>query len=211
MLTLHYYPGACSTAAHIALEEAGARFDLSLIDLPQGGQRADSFQKLNPRGQVPVLEIDGVAITETSAILVYIGRQFPEARLLPDAPVDEARCFAIMAWISSQVDPVFRRLARPERVAKEESTRADVKQVAQELYWTKCQELDNLLEGKQWLMGSQYTVSDPLALVYYGWALRFRLPVLQLPHFTDLARRLTARPAARRALEREQHPLLKLT
>jgi glutathione S-transferase len=58
------------------------------------------------------------------------------------------------------------------------------------------------------LMGEQYTVCDPYALVYYGWAARFSLPVKELAAYTQLKDRLLQRPAVRSVLDREQSPLL---
>lgn len=209
MLTLYFFPGACSMAAHVALEETGTPYELKSINLRNGGQNGDDFRRINPHGQVPVLDVDGTLITESAAILTFLGRRFPDARLLPTDAVQEARCAALMSWISSQVDPVFRRLARPERIVADEAARSAVKEAATGAFWAKCQKIDALLTNKPWMMGTQYTVCDPYALVYYGWGARFGLPVAELTNYTALKQRLLERPAVRRVLDREQHPLLK--
>jgi glutathione S-transferase len=210
MLTLYFFPGACSMAAHVALEETGTPYERVSVNLRGGEQNGDDFRRINPHGQVPILDAEGTLIAESVAILTYIGRRFPEAQLLPTDPAEEARCLALMSWISSQVDPVFRRLARPERIVADEAARSAVKEAATGAYWAKCQEIDALLADKPWMMGAQYTVCDPYALVYYGWAVRFGLPVVELTNFTTLKRRLLVRPAVSRVLDREQHPLLKV-
>jgi glutathione S-transferase len=71
-LKLYYTPGACSLAAHIALQEAGASFEPIRIDLAAGQQRSAEYLVVNPRGRVPTLVVDGVAIDETIAILIHI-------------------------------------------------------------------------------------------------------------------------------------------
>jgi glutathione S-transferase len=209
MLTLYFFPGACSMAAHVALEETGVRYERKSIDLRAGEQTGEDFRRVNPRGQVPVLDVDGTAITESVAILTYVGRRFPDAELLPSDAAGEARCLALMTWISSQVDPVFRRMARPERIVGDEAARIAVRRDATDAYWMKCQEIDALLVDRTWMMGTQYSVCDPYVLVYYEWAARFGLPVTSLVGYTRLKTRLLERPAVRRVLEREQHPLLK--
>jgi glutathione S-transferase len=209
MLTLYFSPGACSMAAHVALEETGVQYERKSIDLRAGEQIGEDFRRVNPRGQVPVLDVDGTAITESVAILTYVGRRFPDAELLPSDATGEARCLAFMTWISSQVDPVFRRMARPERIVGDEAARIAVRQDATDAYWMKCQEIDALLVDRTWMMGTRYSVCDPYVLVYYGWAARFGLPVTSLVGYTGLKTRLLERPAVRRVLEREQHPLLK--
>ena len=72
---------------------------------------------------------------------------------------------------------MFRRLVRPERIVADEAAQSAVKEAATRAYWAKCQEIDALLTNKPWTMGTQYTVCNPYALVHYGWAARFGLPV----------------------------------
>ena len=43
-------------------------------------------------------------------------------------------------------------------------------------FWANLQEIDTLLEAKDWIMGKQYTVADPYALVFYGWGVRGEFP-----------------------------------
>lgn len=209
MLTLYYFPGACSMAAHAALEETGTAYERVTVNLREGEQNGEAFRKINARGQVPALRVADRVITESVAILTYIARRFPEAALLPSDPIDEARCVSWMTWISSAVDPLFRRASRPERFVAEAASRAAVADAAKEAYWEKCREIDSELQGKTWMMGNQYTVCDPYALVYYGWATRFGLPITELAAYTALKDRLLERPAVGHVLEREQSPLLK--
>jgi len=208
MLTFYYFPGACSMAVHVALEETGARYEARKVMLSEGEQRSAAYLAINPRAQVPALSVDGKVITECVAILVYLARTFPEARLLPDDDVDYARCLATMTWIACAVDPLFRRAARPERFVADESARPAVKRAAQEALWSKCQEIDALIGENEWIAGKQYTACDPYALVYYGFCLRLGLPMAELASYTRLKDQLLARPTARRVLERERHPLL---
>jgi glutathione S-transferase len=208
MLTLYYCPGASSMAAHVALEETGTAYERRPVNLRKGEQNGEAFRAINPRGEVPVLCVDAKPITQCTAILSYIGRSFPEARLLPSDAVDEARCLATMTWISSVVDPLFRRAARTERFVTDEAARVALKADSKDAYWAKCREIDAMLDGKPWMMGEQYTVCDPYALVYYGWASRFDLPVNELAAYTKLKERLLKRPAVRSVLEREHSPLL---
>ena len=57
-------------------------------------------------------------------------------------------------------------------------------------------------------MGSQYTVCDPYALVFYSWGLRINLPMKELAAYTAFKERILVRPAVRKILEREQSILL---
>lgn len=208
MMTLYYCPGACSMAAHVVLEEIRVPYEKKPILIPQNEQRGETFLAVNPRGQVPALVVDGKVITETVAVLTYLGRAFPKAKLLPVGEVEQVQCLASLCWIASQIDPLFRRAARPERFVTDETARPAVKESAQVAYWAKCQEVDALLAGREWIVGNQYSVCDPYALVYYGWGFRFGLPMKDLAGYTRLKESLLKRPAVRKALEDERHPLI---
>jgi glutathione S-transferase len=208
MLTLYYSPGACSMASHIGIEETKAAYEGKPTLLAKGEQKADAYLKINPRGKVPALSVDGKVITENTAILTYLAKRFPEAGLMPTDPIEEARCISTMAWFSNTVHPSFQHIMRPERFTADEGAQATVKEMGRRSFWANCQEINALLEGKDWMMGKQYTVCDPYALVFYGWGLRAELPLKELTAYTAWKERMLQRPAVRKILEREQSVLL---
>ena len=208
MLTLYYSPGACSLAPHIALEEAGATYALQLVSIPKREQQDPEYLNVNPRGKIPALRTDDGVLTENVAILTYIARTFPQARLLPEEPIGMARCISHMAWLSNTVHPAFTHIVRPERFATDESAQENVKATGRENAWKLLQELDRLLGGQQWVLGSRYSVADPYSLVIYGWGKLNRMPVEELKSYTAFKGRMLQRPAARRVLEREESRLL---
>jgi glutathione S-transferase len=209
MLTLYYSPGVCSMASHIGLEETGAPYEKRPTLLPKGEHKSESYLKINPRGKVPALDADGKIITENTAILTYLGRRFPEKKLLPSDPIEEARCISTMAWFSNSVHPPYTHYVRPERFADSEAAQASVKETGKKTFHTQCTEIDGLLQGKQWIMGDQFTVADGYALVFYGWGLRAELPMKDLRNYTAWKDRMVARPAVRKVLESEESVILK--
>jgi glutathione S-transferase len=209
MLTFFYAPGACSMASHIALEEAGADFTPRLVQFGKAEQQsAEYLGTVNPRGKVPALQTDDGIITENVAILTYIARSFPEAKLLPSDTLGLVRCLSHMAYLSNAVHPTFTRIARSARFAKSEAAQQEVKDAARQAFWGLLQELDGIIGGKDWVMGAHYTACDPYTLVFYGWGSRIGLPVAELESYTVFKNRMLQRPAVRKVLEREQSPLL---
>ena len=114
-LKLFYAPGACSLAPHIVLEETGAAYSTVRVALAQGEQRTPEYLRVNPKGCVPALTEGDWALTENPAILRYLARRFPEARLWPDDPHPEARCAEWLAWIASTIHVAYAHVRRPER------------------------------------------------------------------------------------------------
>ena len=209
MLALYFSPGACSTASHIALEEAGAQYEERPTLLAKGEHKTPEYTKINPRGKVPALGVDDEVITENTAILTYVARRFPEKKLLPDDPVALAQCISTMAWLSNSVHPAFAHVFKADKFAATEAGQADVKETGKKTFFDALKEIDSMLAGKQWIMGDQFTVADPYALVFYGWGVRIELPVKALANYTAWKDRMLARPAVRKVLESEGNVLVK--
>lgn len=209
MLTLYFSPGACSMASHIGIEETGAPYIEKPTLLPKGEHKTEAYLKINPRGKVPALDVDGHVITENTAILTYLGRQFPQAKLLPANPVDEAHCIGAMTWLSNIVHPSYQRTMRPERFADSDGGKAEVVASAKKAFWANLQEIDELLKGHDWMIGNQYSVADAYALVFYGWGTRSEYPVKELANYTAWKDRMLKRPAVMKILQSEQNVLAK--
>ena len=205
MLTLYFSPGACSLASHIGLEETGAPYEVKPTLLAKGEHKTEAYLKINPRGKVPALSVDGQVVIENTAILTYLARRFAEKKLLPADPLEEARCIATMAWFSNTVHPSYQRYMRAERFAEGEAAQAAVKESGRKSFWASCQEIDSMLQGKDWIMGGQYTVVDGYALVFYGWGVRGGFPMNELGAYTAWRERMMKRPTVRKAVESEQN------
>jgi len=204
MLTLYFSPGACSLASHIGLEETGAPYELKPILLAKGQQRTDEYLKINPRGKVPALSVDGKVLVENTAILTYLSRRFPEKKLLPSDSAEEARCIGTMCWFSSIVHPSYQRSHRPERFAEGEAAQAAVKENGRKMFWANLQEIDGMIQANDWIMGRDFTAVDGYALVFYGWASRSGFPVQELGAYTAWQERMMNRPSVRKSVESEQ-------
>jgi glutathione S-transferase len=207
MLTLYYGPGACSMASHIALEEAGAEYEPHPVLLSKGEQKSEAYLRVNPRARVPALRVDDQILTENLAILTYVAKRFPEAKLLPADLLDEARCLSVMAFFASTVHTTFAHVMRPERYSRDAAAQAVIKDTGRETFLGYLREIDAMLAGKSWVMGEQYTVADPYALVFYWWGSWIELPVQELKSYTAHKDRMLQRPAVRRTLEQERIPL----
>ena len=84
-MKLHFYftPSTCALASHIALEESGAGFEPELVKLHKP-EEVEAYRKINPRGTVPALTVDGTLLTENVAITTFVSRSFPQAKLMPE-------------------------------------------------------------------------------------------------------------------------------
>jgi len=205
-MKLYYAPGACSLAPHIALEEAGARFELARVDLAANQQNSAEYLRVNPKARVPALVDGDFVLTEAPAILRYIAARHPSAGLWPWDPHEEARCAEWLNWLSSTIHIAFAHVRRAARYATDPRAVEDVAATAKK----NCRELwaavDQKLGAGPWAVGERYSVADPFLFVYWNWG---RSPALafdmarEFPHWTAHARRLAERPAVQRACANE--------
>ncbi|MGF9566541.1 glutathione S-transferase [Neorhizobium sp. JUb45] len=83
--------------ALLFLSLLGIKADVIDVDLAKGAHKATDFLKLNPFGQVPVLDDDGIVISDSNAILVYLASKFDRKDWLPDDLQSVAK---IQKWLS---------------------------------------------------------------------------------------------------------------
>lgn len=201
MLKLFYAPGTCALASRIALEEAGAEYEIARVDFARNEQRSEDYLRINPKGRVPSLVTDRGILTETPAILIYIAQAFPSANLaMLDDPFEFARLQAFNSYIASTVHVNHAHGRRGARWANEQSSFEDMKAKVPETMAASMRliELD-FFEGP-WVMGEQYTVADPYLFTMAGWLKGDGVNIDDLPIIKDHYERMSARPAVLRAL-----------
>ena len=87
-----------SHRVHLALSLLGLPHELVDVDLMKRAHKSPEFLKMNPFGQVPVLDDGGVIVTDSNAILVYLARRYDTANnWLPQDALGQA---AVQAWLS---------------------------------------------------------------------------------------------------------------
>jgi glutathione S-transferase len=202
MLRLYYAPGACTLASHIALEEAGATYEARLVALAKGEQRTEAYLKVNPHGRVPALDTGHGVLSENVAILTYIARTHPQAKLMPEDPEGMAKCMSLLCWFASSVHVAFAHFARPERYTSEEAAVPALKAKGKEDFFDYMKKIDLILAGRDYLL-DQYSSADNYGAVFYNWGRRIELPMGDLKNFTAHKNRMIARPGVKRALEQE--------
>ena len=88
-LTLYHAAPSRSSITRWMLEEIGEPYDIHLLSLNKGDNRAPEFLAVNPMGKVPALKHGDVVITEAAAICAYLADEFPRAKL--NVPVGDPR------------------------------------------------------------------------------------------------------------------------
>jgi glutathione S-transferase len=216
MLKLYYSPGACSFAPHIVLEEIGQPYEKEIVwtDPSKPGMTVSSpeWKKINPKGYVPVLggvtgNSGGVAdvLTEANAILLYLGRKFPEANLWPQTAEKEARCMEWLTFISGTVHGnSIAQIWRPARFVADETIFPAVEARGRARLAEQFAFIESIFScGRDWAVPGQYTVADSYILVVYRWGNRLGIDMKQYSFWTRHTDRMLARAAVVRTMEDE--------
>ena len=205
MLRLHYMPGSCALASHIALEEAGADYESERLDFKRNEQNSAEYLAINPKGRVPSLVTDRGALTETPAILAFIAQCFPQAKL---APLDDAYGFAQVqafnSYLCATVHVAHAHRLRGYRWATEESSFADMKQMVPKTMGSCFGLIERDMLRAPWVMGEQYTICDPYLYTIATWLEGDGVELSTLPKVMDHRKRMAERPAVRAALAEQQ-------
>jgi glutathione S-transferase len=208
MLTLYYAPNTCSLASHIALLEAGAPYELKLVDFNKTEQREPHYLAVNPKARVPSLVTPRGILTETPAMLAFIAQSFPTAKLAPlDDPFAFAEVQAFNSYLCSTVHVAHAHRMRGHRWVDDPAAIAAMQRKVPESVGA-CFDLieRNMLKGP-WVMGSAYTISDPYLFTLAQWLEGDGVDPARFPKVADHKRRMSERPAVRKAIAEEREPL----
>lgn len=191
-MKLYYSPGACSLADHIALHEAGLKFDHEKVDLKaKTTESGGDFTEINPKGYVPALEVaDGVVLTENIAILGWIADQ--KASLAPAGDMGRYWLLEMLAFISTEIHKSF----KPFFSGASDDENAKAKAAIEKRFG----QIADMMEG-DYLFGDSVSVADAYLFVMLLWA---KKNAIDLPD--DLAafhERMMARDAVQTAMKHE--------
>jgi glutathione S-transferase len=200
-----YASGACSLAPHILLLEVGAQPEMVKLDLKAGDQHKDEYKQINPLGRVPAIATKRGVLTENPAVLGWIARAWPNARLAPlEDPWAMSQVNSFNNFISSSVHVAFAHMFRPERYGEGEAAAEAMKARAPELLDSYFQMIEDKLGDHPFVHGENYTISDPYLYVMSRW---FQRPGMGHPEKFEKVRahldRMQARDGVKRALEAE--------
>src|SRR5919106_2676529 len=95
-----YFRSSAAYRVRIALNLKGVEYDRHSVNLVEGEQKRGDYRALNPQGFVPMLEIDGLKLTQSLAIIVYLDQKYPDPPLMPRDPADGAHVRALALTVA---------------------------------------------------------------------------------------------------------------
>lgn len=201
-LELFWFPGTCARVPLIALEEAAAPVATRLVVRWDRTALAAYRRDVNPTGKLPTLLDGGQRIAETLAILVWLDRRFPDARLLPREEPDATDALSLMSFFASGIHRAISRLRWPVFVNDDESTFQRTRELAAEELADSFGVIEARLGEREWLL-HRWTILDGYLLWLWFKAVGSGFDGRAFPRLAAHAERCERRPSVQRALERE--------
>lgn len=195
-VTLFHSPHTRSTGALCLLEELGAKYQLTVLNMKAGEQREPAYLAINPMGKVPALLHGDALISEQVAVFLYLADLFPEAGITPK--IGDPLRGPYLRWVAfygSCFEP-----ALVDRSQKREPASPSMSPYGD--YDTMLKTLTNQLAKGPYILGEKFTAADVLWGTALTWTTMFNL-VPATPVIQSYIDRINARPAFVRVKARD--------
>lgn len=188
-----------------ALEEAGIPYETRLLDREKKEADSDWYRKLQPFGQVPVYEEEGIQLFESGAILLHIAAKSP--KLFPkDLAAKERATGWVFAALTS-IEPFLTPLVQTDIFFANEEWAKLRRPSALEAARGRLTALSKWLEGKDYLEGGDFTAGDLMMTTVLRIPRHITL-IEEFPVLDSYKKRCEARPAFQKALDSQMAPFL---
>jgi len=184
----HYMSGHCHRV-ELLLAALDIPYEVVDIDFPGGEHKSPRFMKLNPLGQVPVIEDGDLVLYDSNAILVYLATRYDDGRWLPRDPVTAAR---VQQWLSMAAGQVANgpNSARLVKLFGAPLDYARAKTIAENLFAV----LDVELSTRAYAVGERPTIADLAVYSYIAMAPDGEVSLEPYPHLRAWLRRIEQLP-----------------
>jgi glutathione S-transferase len=215
MITVHHLNNSRSQRVLWLLEELGLPYEIERYQRDAKTMLApDSLRKVHPLGKSPVVTDDGVTLAESGAIIEYLVERYGNGRLIPPPGTPERRRYAY--WLhfaeGSAMPPLLLKLifdriptmpmpffVKP--IARGISTKVLERMVTPNLK-RQLDFMESELAGSAWFAGPEFSAADiQMSFPLEAAAQRAGLDASR-PHLVEFLKRIHARPAYKKALER---------
>ena len=192
-----YYRSSAAYRVRILLNLKGVDYDRHAVNLATGEQKDPAYRALNPQGFVPMLEIDGLKLTQSLSIAVYLDQTRPNPLLMPRDPADGAHVRALALTVACDIHPLNNL-----RVLKYLSGTLDATQDQSDAWYAHwvtegLAALEALASPRAgaFLFGDSPTLADVMLVPQLYNARRFAVPIAPYPCLRRADESASAHPA----------------
>ena len=203
MIDFYYWPTPNGWKVSILLEELAIPYNTVMVNIGAGDQFKPDFLRISPNNRMPAIvdyDVSGdpVSVFESGAIMMYLAQK--TGLFLPSDPVEQKEVMEWLFWQTGNQGPMMGQHSHFFNYAPDEEKRG----YGRKRYETesiRCLSvLDNRLEGRDWIVGSDYSIAD---MICFPWVLitkAMELPLADYPNLTRWRQAVKERPAGQRGV-----------
>jgi len=193
LMKLYYSPGACSMAVHIMLKELKINTEYEAVDLKTHKTReGEDFNRINPKGYVPALVLDGNRglLTEATAVLLYV------SELKPVGDFNRYRLVESLSHLATEVHKNFGPLFSP-------TVPSEIAKLFKEKLSKQFALLDKQLGEHEYLLDGVFGAPDAYLFTMLHWCPKLGMDLALYKNLTAFVKRVEARPSVVAAMKEE--------
>jgi glutathione S-transferase len=177
------------------LQELGLDFESVSVDLRKGEHRESEFLEINPAGKLPVL-IDGdLLLTESVAIVLYLGEKFPEKGFVPEDLRQRAELYRWLMFAATELEQPLWRIARHTQLYPPAMRLPGDVEIARKEFRSMAEVLARHMQGREFVVADRVTVADFVTAYTLDWGNEAKL-LGHCPGLVNYVERMYARPSA---------------
>ena len=179
MLKLYGTSKSRSARSLWALEELGLKYEQVPVEVSKA--KSPENLKLNPNGHIPVLEDNGQIYWESMAINLYLAAKYGKAPLWPESHEDRGHAVQWSFWGMTEAEPHLLTILRNRMLLPPEQRNEDAAVAAVTAVQGPLKVLDGALQGRDYLLGKEFTIADLNLSSVMSFALFAKLDMTATP------------------------------
>ncbi len=209
MIKVFGYPQTRSRRITWMLEELDQDYEFKLIDFNKGESKSPEYLAINPAGKVPAMQDGELLLTESAAIVTYLGDKFPDKGLVPEAGTSARGKFEQWSYFAlSELEQALWTMGKHRFALPKEHRVPEVIKTAEYEFQCALTLLEQGLASNQYILGDDFYAADILLGHTLIWGINFKQKVEQ-DSLLQYVQRLRDRDALLKAIAKEEAVLPK--
>ena len=194
-IKLYEFGPTRSIRARWTLQELGVDFEPIRVNLIAGEHQRPEFLKINPAGKIPVLVDGDFVLTESVAIVLYLGEKYSAKGLLPTDLGQRAQVNRWLLFAATELEQPLWRISRHTALYPEEQRLPEDVVIASREFKEMAAVLEKHMQGREFVAGDRATVADFVLAYTLDWGNEDQL-LDGCPQLLAYMKRMYARPKA---------------
>jgi glutathione S-transferase len=194
-MKLYEFGPTRSLRARWALQELGVDFESVKVNIMKGELGTPEFRRLNPAAKLPVLVDGDFVLTESAAIVLYLGEKYPERHLIPKDLRERAEMYRWLMFTVTELEQPLWRMTRNRSLYPEAERQPGDIAIASREFRQMAQVMDAHMRGREFVAGNAVSVADFVLAYTLDWGNEAKL-LSETPGLLAYMERMYARPRA---------------